>query len=68
MDDLDGVGGGGPTITVAGFAGNLLPVILGNIIGGNAELVAEVTAPAHEIFVDVDTPEAYQQLLAGAAP
>jgi len=38
-----------------------------HIIGGNAELVAEVPAPAHEIFVDVDTPEAYQQLLAGTA-
>jgi len=36
-----------------------------HIIGGNAELVAEVPAPAHEIFMDVDTPEAYQQLLAG---
>ncbi|MBI2254931.1 MAG: NTP transferase domain-containing protein [Proteobacteria bacterium] len=39
-----------------------------HIIGGNAELVAEVPAPAHEIFVDVDTPEAYQQLLAGSTP
>ncbi|MDY0871171.1 molybdopterin-binding/glycosyltransferase family 2 protein [Dongia rigui] len=39
-----------------------------HIIGGNAELVAEVPAPAQEIFIDVDTPEAYQQLLAGTTP
>ncbi len=39
-----------------------------HIIGSNAELVAEVTAPAHEIFIDVDTPEAYQQLLASVGP
>ena len=38
-----------------------------HIIGGNAELVAEISAPAQEIFIDVDTPEAYQQLLAGNA-
>ena len=36
-----------------------------HIIGGNSELVAEVPAEASEIFVDVDTPEAYRQLLAG---
>jgi molybdenum cofactor cytidylyltransferase len=36
-----------------------------HIIGGNSELVAEVPAEAAEIFVDVDTPEAYRQLLAG---
>jgi len=35
LQGLDGVGAGGPAITVAGFAGNLLPVILGNIIGGS---------------------------------
>ncbi len=37
-----------------------------HIIGSNAELVAEVPADAREIFMDVDTPEAYQQLLAAA--
>ncbi|MBK8161161.1 MAG: molybdopterin-binding/glycosyltransferase family 2 protein [Rhodospirillaceae bacterium] len=36
-----------------------------HIIGGNSELVAEIPAEAAEIFVDVDTPEAYRQLLAG---
>ena len=36
-----------------------------HIIGGNSELVMEVPANAAEIFVDVDTPEAYRQLLAG---
>ncbi len=38
-----------------------------HIIGGNAELVAEIPADAREIFVDVDTPEAYRRLLAGTA-
>lgn len=33
------------------------------IIAGNAELVAEVPAEPQEIFVDVDTPEAYRQVL-----
>ncbi|WP_368412841.1 NTP transferase domain-containing protein [Dongia sp.] len=36
-----------------------------HIIGGNSELVAEIPDEAAEIFVDVDTPEAYRQLLAG---
>lgn len=36
-----------------------------HIIGSNGELVAEIAADAREIFVDVDTPEAYRQLLAG---
>ena len=31
----DGVGASVPAVTVAGFAGNLLPVILGNIAGGS---------------------------------
>ena len=31
----DGVGASVPPVTVAGFAGNLLPVILGNIAGGS---------------------------------
>ncbi|WP_374383981.1 NTP transferase domain-containing protein [Dongia sp.] len=39
-----------------------------HIIGTNAELVAEIPADPHEIFMDVDTPEAYQQLLTGVAP
>ncbi len=36
-----------------------------HIIGGNGELVAEIPADPREIFMDVDTPEAYRQLLAG---
>ncbi|MBL8708070.1 MAG: molybdopterin-binding/glycosyltransferase family 2 protein [Rhodospirillaceae bacterium] len=35
-----------------------------HIIGGNAEWVAEIPAEAREIFVDVDTPEAYRRMLA----
>jgi molybdenum cofactor cytidylyltransferase len=38
-----------------------------HIIAGNAELVVEVPAEAREIFVDVDTPEAYRQILAEQA-
>jgi molybdenum cofactor cytidylyltransferase len=38
-----------------------------HIIGGNAELVAEIPASAREIFIDVDTPEAYRQLLSESA-
>ena len=34
------------------------------IVAGNAEWVAEVPAPAREIFVDVDTPDAYAAVLA----
>lgn len=36
-----------------------------HIIGSNSELVAEIPADAREIFMDVDTPEAYRDLLAG---
>ncbi len=35
LQSLEGVGGTGVTITWAGFFGNLLPVILGNILGGS---------------------------------
>lgn len=35
-----------------------------HIIASNAEWVAEVPAPAREIFVDVDTPDAYAAILA----
>ena len=35
-----------------------------HIIAGNAEWVAEVPAAAREIFVDVDTPDAYAAILA----
>jgi formate/nitrite transporter len=35
LQGLDGVGANGPVITLAGFAGNLVPVILGNIMGGS---------------------------------
>lgn len=35
-----------------------------HIIGGNGELVAEIPAEPGQIFMDVDTPEAYRQLLA----
>lgn len=38
-----------------------------HIIGSNAEFVAEIPAPSQEIFVDVDTPEAYQELLTKGA-
>lgn len=34
-----------------------------HIIAANAELVAEVPAEAREIFTDVDTPEAYAEIL-----
>lgn len=39
-----------------------------HIIAGNAEMVVDVPAEAREIFVDVDTPEAYRQILAARAP
>ncbi|WP_374366814.1 NTP transferase domain-containing protein [Dongia sp.] len=39
-----------------------------HIIAGNAELVVEVPAAAREIFVDVDTPEAYRQIVAEREP
>jgi molybdenum cofactor cytidylyltransferase len=35
-----------------------------HIIAGNAELVVEVPAEAREIFIDVDTPDAYHQIVA----
>jgi formate/nitrite transporter len=35
LQGMDGVGASGPAITWAGFFGNLLPVILGNILGGS---------------------------------
>ena len=41
LQTFDNVGAGGNTITWVGFFGNLVPVILGNIIGGSV-LVALV--------------------------
>jgi molybdenum cofactor cytidylyltransferase len=39
-----------------------------HLIGSHGELVAEVAAEPGEIFVDVDTPDAYRQLLAEHRP